>query len=111
MSIADVFELTNTCTQNRSFGVGTAGENYFNLAWNIGLRQKARDHVMFANGLEAIRCVTKEGDGTPTAQAGLFPNLTYSGPRSVGKFQPETQISGPPVVGPCLGFVISTMTP
>jgi len=57
--------------------------------------------------LELIRWFPKEGDRTPTARAKLSPNLTNSGIRRVGKFEPEIQISGPPAVGPWLGFILS----
>ena len=55
IKISDVFELTNTCAQSRSFGVGTAGESYFDHAWSIAWRQRAREQARSVNGLEVVR--------------------------------------------------------
>ena len=87
--------------------IGTAAESYCNDAWDTSWRQVAQEHVRHLKDLEVVRHFPKEGDSTPTALAKLSPNLAYSGIWSVGKFEPQIPISGPPATGPRLGITFS----
>ena len=109
--VSDIFEFTKACTNHRSVTIGTAAESYCDRAWSTSLRQGAQEHVRHLRNLEVIRCFPKEGDGTPTARAKLSPNLAYNADWSIGKFEPQIQISGPPVVGPRLGITFSITRP
>ena len=107
IKVGDIFEFTKACTNNRSVRIGTAAESHCNRAWSTSLWQGAQEHVRNLGDLEVIRCFPKESDSIPTARAKLSPNPAYNGLWSVGKFKPQIQISGPPVVGPRLGTTLS----
>ena len=109
VKICQVFELTKTGTQNGGIGIGTAGECDCDCTGTFPCGRK-HEQVGFLNDLVVVSCfpvrVVKHTHRTSEIIPESRIEWCQAG-KPVGKFEPEIQISSPPVVRSRLGFVLS----